>query len=128
MSVDIAPSGATPGQETSGPPGTPTGATASVSGTVTAPAAGAAIATTGALAAGNYEVNVFVTTSATDVENMELKVGATVIGPIPENIGAGVLTEFRVLNPAGVAITVNAIANGTAAVVYTATIVYTPVV
>lgn len=128
MSVDIAPSGATPGQETSGPPGTPTGATASVKGTATAPVAGTAVATTGALTAGNYNVSVFVFTSGTDVENMQLQVGATVLGPIPENIGVGVLTTFRVANPTGAAITVNAIGNGTTAIVYTATIVYTPVI
>ena len=98
----------------------------------TAPAGGTAITTTGSQSAGMYGVTVTTsltgTTAAGDLHNMQLQVGATVIGPlltvIPTATGVYQNPQFEVLVPSGgAAITVNAIGAGTAAAVYKAHIV-----
>ena len=98
----------------------------------TAPAGGTALTTTGTLSAGMYGVTVTTflsgTTAAGDLNNMQLQVGATVIGPlltvIPTATGYQLNPQFEVLVPAGgAAITVNAIGAGTVSAKYQAHIV-----
>lgn len=106
-------------------------------GKSTAPAAGAAIATTASLAVGTWdiEVSTFIggTTAAVEIDNMQLKLGATVIStilnPVPGTTGAVNSSQYRVRLQVGVAaaVSVNAIAAATAASVYAASIVATRV-
>lgn len=102
-------------------------------GTATAPGAGAAVATLAAPGAGKYRIQVIPGYGGTaDVlDNMQLQVGATVIGKLivqPVANGAPVLHVFpRVDVPAGQAITVNAVAAGGVSTVFRAQIVATPV-
>jgi hypothetical protein len=96
-------------------------------GSVTGPGAGAAIATTGALAAGEYTVQGVIslggTTAAADGNNFELKVGATVVTVLEIPSASGSQASFGpivVAVPAATAVTVNAVAAGTGTAVYTA--------
>lgn len=113
------------------------GVSKSATGTVTSVTAGAAICTLAAPGAGTYTIQVqngFLggsPTSATDCLNFQLQVGATVIGklnPVPiagtQTTGGQIFSNVVV--PAATAITINAIANGTAAVVYAAGLTATP--
>lgn len=106
-----------------------------VLGSATTPGAGTAIATTGTLPSGLYEV--VVTTSlegtiaaATDENNFQLQVGATVLGGLSSEGVVGVPFENPMIPvtvpAAGAAITVNAIGAGTSGAVYKAQITATP--
>lgn len=108
----------------------------SAAGQVTAPALGAAVATLAAPGAGTYTIQVQASfiggapTAAADSLNLELKVGANVIGvlpPIPITAtGSAAAAQFNaVAVPAATAVTVNAIAAGTAGVIYAASIIAT---
>ncbi len=108
----------------------------SAAGSVTAPAAGAVIATSGAaLAAGTYQVQVLTdyggTVGAAETfQNMQIRVGATVLGPVftsPGTLAVAVPQTFSLNLPAATAITVNAINAGGAAAVYQAVIIWTPI-
>lgn len=99
--------------------------------TATNPAAAGAVATTGALGPGKYVVTVTTnltgTIQAGDLNNMQLQVGATVIGRLLAAATAGLNTAnppVTVDVPAGTAITVNAVGNASnVAAVYGAQIV-----
>lgn len=102
---------------------------------VTNPSAAAAVATTGTLGQGKYVVVVTTilggTTAAADLNNMQLQVGTTVIGPlltvVPTATGYQLNPPVTVDVPgAGAAITVNAIGNASgASVTYRAQILAT---
>lgn len=102
--------------------------------TATNPTAGTAVASTGNLGPGKYTVTVTTqlsgTTAAGDLNNLQLQVGATVVGTlltvIPTATGAQLCPPVVVDVPAATAITVNAIGNASgASVVYKAQIVAT---
>jgi hypothetical protein len=103
-------------------------------GTATNPSGGAAIATSGSLSAGKYVVTASTqltgTVAAGDLNNMQLQVGATVVGKlltvIPVATGNQVNPPVTVDVPASTAVTVNAVgaASGVSAV-YAAQIVAT---
>jgi hypothetical protein len=101
-------------------------------GTATAPAAGAAIATIAAPGAGTYYIQVFVAFGGTaDVfNNMQLQHGAVVVGTLyTQGATANGFPTRHVFNritiAAAEAITVNAIAAGAVGSVYQATIIAT---
>lgn len=106
-----------------------------VTGSQANPTAGTAVATTGTVGPGKYVVTATTqlsgTTAAGDLNNMQLQVGATVIGPlltvVPTATGSQPNPPVTVDVPqAGAAITVNAVANASgASVVYKAQIVAT---
>lgn len=116
-------------------PGVPPGSSGSVAGSVTAPGAGAVIATTIALTGGTYDVQVMTDYGGTPAaaetfNNMQLRVGATVIGPVftsPGTLAVPVNQRFILIVPGATAITVNAVNAGGAAAVYQALIIWTPV-
>ena len=96
-------------------------------GSATAPTAGAAIVTTGALSPGRYLASVSgmltgTVVAATDVDNIQLQVGATVVGvdllvPVTATAFANPPVEVQVPE-GGAAVTVNAVAGGSVAAVY----------
>jgi hypothetical protein len=99
-------------------------------GVQTAPTAGTVIATCTVLKPGNYEVVVTYGVGAGtpvigDVGNMNLKQGATVVASLPNTIGATPNAPVTTVLAcaANDALTVTAVANATAGVGYTATIV-----
>lgn len=98
-------------------------------GAVTAPGAGAAIATVAAPPAGTYLVTVSAGTGAgtpvaADVGNMQLKKGATVVALLAHPISTTApMPPVRVTLDGSTALTVNAVGVATAGVVYVATIV-----
>lgn len=101
-------------------------------GSVNGPLAGGVIASTGNLPQGEYSVTVVVrlggTTAATDGNNMQLQVGATVVEVINQGSASGSVGNLGPVNvdaPGGQPITVNAIAAGTGTATYTAQIVAT---
>ncbi len=102
-------------------------------GTQVAPTIGAAIATLAAPGAGNYKLTVIPSYGSTAdvIDNMELKVGATVISTLKVQAaanGAPITHVFdRVAVAAGDAITVNAVAAGAVSSVYSVLILATPV-
>jgi hypothetical protein len=106
----------------------------SASGTATAPVAGTAIATLAIATAGYYKVLVSAgfggTAESTALDNMQVKNGATVIGPVSVQNFANTISqpyEFW-LNVTGAGnITVNAIAGASAGAAYKATIIATRV-
>jgi hypothetical protein len=108
------------------------GTSASAAGTVTTPAGGAAIVTSGALTVGTYEVQVLVGYGGVaDVfNNMQLQVGATVIGrlyAVATVNSAPTVQLFTLSVPAATAVTVNAVAAGAAGSIYEAVIIWTQV-
>lgn len=107
--------------------GTPIGTSLAARGSVVAPAAGATIVDSGALSAGNYQVQVFFQTSSGDQDNLQLQVGATVIGPVFGTAETPPTGVYRVNVPANAHITANAIGAGTAGVTYSVVIIWTPV-
>lgn len=99
-------------------PFTPVGSVMAYASVAT-PAAGAAVASTGALAAGVYQVSVNVNLqgapAASDINNLQLQVGATVIGTLKVANAAGSHIQNPLITvqvPAGAAITANAIVLG----------------
>jgi hypothetical protein len=94
-------------------------------GSVTGPAAGAAIVTTGALTAGEYNVTVQSlmggTTAGADANNLELEVNGVVVTALenPSTSGLEWTASFPAITvEAGQAITVNAIGAGTGTAIY----------
>lgn len=108
---------------------------ASAAGSVTAPAAGAAIVTSPALATGLYEVQVLTdyggtVATAETFQNMRLQVGATVVGPVftpPPALATAVRQVFRV-SVVATTLSINAVNAGSAAAVYQAVIIWTRIV
>ena len=104
-------------------------------GSVTSIGAGAAVATTAALAAGIWQIAVqfnFEGSSASgDAQNLELKVGATVITTYPNSDASEGLQTFAPINVTipggGSVVSLNAIAAGTVGVLYVGLIVATKV-
>jgi hypothetical protein len=114
-----------------GVPGAPAGADSlSIGGNVTAPAAGAAIATLAAPPAGVYEVRVAAAVGAgavaADNGNVQLKKGAAVHTANLPTTGTEQVID-RVTLDGATAVTLNAVGVGTAAVVYTGRITATRV-
>lgn len=102
--------------------GAPGGSSTSVAGNVTAPGAGVTIATTAALPAGTYTVagtNTLLGAAAVgDLNNFGLFVGATQVGTLAASNNAIPYGPITVSNPTGAAISIRAIAAGTAGIVY----------
>lgn len=102
------------------------------SGKVTAPTLGQVIATVAAPPAGKYDITVHAWVSnaaVADEANMALnKNAAPLVSPIPHGVnGVDVSSVYKGENLDGVnPVTVTAIAAGTAAIVYEATIELTP--
>ncbi len=106
-----------------------------IGGTAAAPSAGAAVVTLAAPPQGVYTVWVSAglglggAPAAGDNANMQLKAGATVIAILPIVAAQNVVRRFgpfTVNLDGATALTVNAIGNATAATVYVALIVATP--
>jgi hypothetical protein len=114
----------------------PTGPTSSAFGTVTAPAAGATIDSSGAtLLSGIYRVTTICFFSvgipvAADLANVQLQVGSSVVGkimmPIVLNVGLSPTTFERVQASAQV-IKLVAVGTGTVGVGYSCLLTWTPV-
>jgi hypothetical protein len=100
-----------------------------------APLAGATVATTAALEAGVYTVTVVTVpiatvVAATDMNNVQLQVGATVLGTLTMAGTANVQWQnapVKVNVPSATAILVTAVANASVAAVYTAQLVVSPI-
>jgi hypothetical protein len=106
-----------------------------VTGKQSAPTAGTAVAATGTLAHGDYQVTVSATptgtvVAATDINNIQLQVGATVVGGLTliANANSPATSPPVVVNvpSGGATVSVNAVANASGSVVYNATLVVTP--
>lgn len=90
-----------------------------VSGSAVNPTAGTAVVATSSLPAGRYEVSAATactgTVAAGDLNNVQLQVGATVIGPLLQSATANILWQNqKVIVPVpvgGATISVNAVGN-----------------
>ncbi len=116
--------------------GAPTSGTTSANfGTATAPALGGAVVTITAPGAGKYQIAVRTgfgaTVAAGDSNNMELRVGGTVISrvitPAVANSAPAEAVFPRVDVPAATNVSVNATAAGTAGAIYNANLIIQPV-